>query len=198
MKTAFSVWNDRIAPVFDASRHFWVLDIEDNEIRSHAEAEILDPDPVRKLEKLVDMDVRSLVCGAISRGLLERAAAAGIETIAFIAGGREEVIAAYLAGRLPTPELTMPGCCNARVWTGRCCQRQSPFSRGLNNGQTGNQERRTAMPQGDGTGPLGKGPGTGKGMGSCGKGRQQGNQPGTGRGQGGGQGRGLGKGNKQG
>jgi len=48
------------------------------------------------------------------------------------------------------------------------------------------------MPRGDGTGPLGKGPLSGRGMGRCGDGRGMGR--GAGRGRGMGQGQGMGRG----
>jgi len=47
------------------------------------------------------------------------------------------------------------------------------------------------MPRRDGTGPAGKGPATGRGLGNC-------VQPGPGQGQGMGQGRGMGRGQGQG
>jgi len=51
-----------------------------------------------------------------------------------------------------------------------------------------------SMPKGDGTGPLGQGPRTGKGQGKCGsKRRKQQNDTRSGRGQGSGQGAGNGK-----
>jgi predicted Fe-Mo cluster-binding NifX family protein len=160
MKAAFSVWNQRISPVFDASRSFLVLDIEDGEVRARQEEEFEDrQDPALKLARLAEMKVWTLVCGAISRPLADLAAASGIETFAFIAGEVEQVIDEFLAGGLPNPAMVMPGC---RGRGGRCRRREMETRKQpeplINEGQG-----RSAMPQGDGTGPLGQGPGTGKG-----------------------------------
>jgi len=50
------------------------------------------------------------------------------------------------------------------------------------------------MPRGDGTGPQGKGPRTGRGLGTCPTGNKSTQKPSIGQGQGRGLGRGLGSG----
>lgn len=111
MKVALSVWNGRIAPVFDVSRRILLLDIHHRVVTGREEETFEEDDPVRKAGKLAEWKVRKLLCGAISRPLAGLFAAYGIRTIPFLAGDAEEVIEAYLAGELPNRRLTMPGCC---------------------------------------------------------------------------------------
>ena len=113
MRAALAVWNGRISPVFDVSRQILVLDIEDGNIVAKSE-EMLDDDPVRKACTLSRLKVETLLCGAISRPLSGILASYGIRIIPFIAGDSDEVITAYLAGDLPNPKMSMPGCCVRR------------------------------------------------------------------------------------
>ena len=141
-----------------------------------------------------------LVCGAISRPLAEKALAAGIKVIPFVAGDVEEVIEARLQGELPSSALAMPGCLGRRerFRRARCCE--VPGQDELTGARRPNiGKRRKTMPRGDGTGPQGKGPGTGRGMGRCGtKGSDRpAGRPGQGGGSGMGQGRRSGSGNKR-
>jgi len=208
MRAAFSVWNERIAPVFDVSQKLLVLEIEEGGKIARNTELFLDDDPVRKVAKLADLRIQTLVCGAISRPLAEMAYSSGIDIIPFVAGNIEEVIKIYLEDGLPNPDMAMPGYCGRRerFRGGKLfCEgfRKNKFS---NDKDVSIEKRRRKMPRGDGTGPQGKGPGTGRGMGRCGvKGSQrpagqpgQGQGTGTGAGQGRGTGAGAGQGRERG
>ena len=182
MKAAFSVWNQRIAPVFDVSRRVVVVEVQAGEVVDRRDLEFDECDPFFKLERLAELRVQALVCGAISRPLAEVAVHLGMELFPFIAGDLEEVMTAYLKGGLQSPALAMPG-----------CRRRARMMGGRPRGSTGIANRRYDMPNQDGTGPAGKGPGTGKGMGRGGQGSKPGARKGQGRGQG--KGRGMGRNN---
>lgn len=167
MKVAFSVWNDRISPVFDASLYFLVLDIENGEIAAKSEKTFNNQNPFHKVTMLSDMQIQALVCGAISRPLVEIAAAQGIKVFPFIAGNLEEVIESYFAGTLSDPALAMPGCCGRRGrFHGEHYRQQGNTD--LNQLQFRGNQGRFIMPRKDGTGPDGKGSRTGRGSGRCG------------------------------
>ena len=105
MKVALTVWNGRISPVFDVSRKVLILDVAHGAVTGQREEPLEGIDPVQKARKLVEWEVRKLICGAISRPLAGLFATYGIRTIPFIAGDAEEVIKAYLA-RKSTTELS--------------------------------------------------------------------------------------------
>ncbi len=113
MKIAAAVWNGRISPVFDVAGRVLVLEVEGGQRRGHQE-EPLPESPASKTERLAELHVDTLVCGAISRPLAGMLAMRGIRVIAFIAGDADEVIRAYLGGELQGPMFAMPGCCGRR------------------------------------------------------------------------------------
>ena len=110
MKTAFSIWEDRIAPVFDTADQMLVVESDDARMVSQTRETLPTGDPLRKVARIVEMGIGTLVCGAVSRELQGRLAAGGIRFIPFVAGELQAVVAAWRGGRLPSPAFTMPGC----------------------------------------------------------------------------------------
>jgi predicted Fe-Mo cluster-binding NifX family protein len=191
MTVALTVWDDRISPVFDVARRILLIEVEDGEVTARREENLAEAPPIDRARKLVDLEVDTLVCGAVSWPVEAIISANGIETIPFVAGDVDEVIEAYLNGRLLDPELCMPGCRRRRLRTGGC---RSGAEKWISQtpGRSGRMEEEDVMPGGDGTGPMGDGPKTGRGRGGCKPG--QGTGQGAGRGRGGGAGRGAGRG----
>ena len=110
MKTAFTYWNNRIAPVFDTARQIRVIETESGQIiRETLETMKFDL-PVQKALRLSELGITTLVCGAISKPLNEIVTAYGIRVISFVAGERQEVINAWHTGNLEPGTFAMPGC----------------------------------------------------------------------------------------
>ena len=110
MKIAMPIWNERISPVFDVAEKVLILDVQNRTVRSRSERTLAQCDPFEKIGQLRADGVEVLVCGAISRPVTVYAEAQGIRTIPFMAGDIEDVIKAYLEGRLASPGFFMPGC----------------------------------------------------------------------------------------
>lgn len=159
MKVALTVWNGRISPVFDVSRKILILDVDHDVVTGKREEPLEGIDPVQKAGKLVEWEVRKLICGAISRPLSGLLAAYGIWTIPFIAGDVEEVTQAYLAGKLPNRRMAMPGCCKG--------------IRRRFRGRSDNDKEENPM-FGKRRGGMGQGGGRGQGQGGQGAGRMGG------------------------
>ena len=126
MKTAFSVWEQRIAPVFDISRQIHLVEFDGTRITTEKAHAISGEDVPQRVAWLAEQGVTTLVCGAVSRPLQERLAAAGINVVPFVAGELREVIRASLDGTLCGAAFAMPGCCGQRrrrrlQGSGRCC-----------------------------------------------------------------------------
>ena len=196
MKTALTVWEKRISPVFDSASMLLVAEIENSEVVS-VRYEPFDPDDAwRMVERLAELNIKVLICGAISQLPANIIETANIELIPFVTGRADEVLAAY-AKDVPVSHIFhMPGC-RKRTRQGRRGQK-------INDGFTKNKEV-IFMPRGNGTGPQGQGPRTGRGQGGCqpgqaakgsggNTGQGQGRGLGQGQGQGQGQGRGQGRG----
>jgi hypothetical protein len=111
--TCFSVWNGRIAPLFDASRHWTLVDggAEKRPERSWECAVCAPPVIIRDLRAL---GVRRLVCGAISRELCSQVEALGIVVVSFVCGDAAEIIRQCACGLFQAQTYAMPGCCKRR------------------------------------------------------------------------------------
>jgi predicted Fe-Mo cluster-binding NifX family protein len=159
MKVALAVWNGRISPVFDVSRKILILDVDHGAVTGKREEPLEGTDPVQKAGKLVEWGIRKLICGAISRPLSSLFAAYGIRTVPFIAGDAEEVVEAYLAGKLPDRRMAMPGCRGG--------------GRRRFQGKSDNEKEANSM-FGKRRGGMGQGGGRGQGRGGQGAGRMGG------------------------
>jgi predicted Fe-Mo cluster-binding NifX family protein len=154
MKTAFSCWQNRIAPVFDVSREVYIVDISGGQIRWDRREPFRHDLPIQKAHALADRGIHSLVCGAISRPLHEMVIAYGIDVIPFIAGNLERIVQAWVSGRCDWNTFAMPG-----------CRGQGRHRKGRT--ETTNREGKSMNKKGQG----GKGSGRGKGQGGKGSGR---------------------------
>ncbi len=125
MKTAFTSWNNRIAPVFDVARQVFLVEIDADQIIGEIEETIPSDDLVAKAQYLAGLGVNTLVCGAISRPM-QCCNSYGIRVIPFVAGDLREVIQACLEGRIHDEIFAMPGCCpQARRRGGRGGRRRA-------------------------------------------------------------------------
>jgi predicted Fe-Mo cluster-binding NifX family protein len=165
-KTAMSVWNGRIAPVFDTARELLVIDIESGRTVVQTGVTLPDGPPGLKVTALAELGVGALVCGAISWPLHAMVTASGIRLVPFIAGAVDEVVRSWLSGKIEQAALAMPGCGWRRGWSGR--ETASAMGAGIRRGQGGARRGRR---WGRGRTATGRGAGDGGPMpgpaGSC-------------------------------
>jgi predicted Fe-Mo cluster-binding NifX family protein len=130
MKTAFAHWDNRIAPVFDIARRIRIVESDEGRIIGESEETLEDGSAVRRVIDLAQLNIATLVCGAISRQLQEMVMSNGIQVIPFIAGDLGEITRAWLDGTLEHERFAMPGCCRrGRTYRRRrCCdgERRQP------------------------------------------------------------------------
>ncbi len=112
------IWSGRVSPVFDSAGELLLLDIQQGQVTARDHVAVDGAEPLQRVSMLADKGVTTLICGAVSRLLADWLAARGVEVLPFVCGDVEEVISAFLDGRLPSDELTMPGCCGR--WRNRC------------------------------------------------------------------------------
>lgn len=111
MKAALTVWNSRVSPVFDVSREAVILVIEKGMVGARNTKNIEAPTTALKIDRLIELGVDTLICGAISEPLHKELTSRGVKVFGFVAGGIDAVVQALVAGTLPAPALSMPGCC---------------------------------------------------------------------------------------
>jgi predicted Fe-Mo cluster-binding NifX family protein len=110
MRTAFSLWNERIAPVFDVAKHLWIVDVAEGRIVGQTGRRFSSDDPRERAMRLTTLQVEQLVCGAITRSSYDALTEHGIQVISFITGDLNQVVQACLKDRLKDGSLAMPGC----------------------------------------------------------------------------------------
>lgn len=117
MRAVFSTWNNRIAPVFDASTNIVLVTVESGRIISKEKKKLPNALPVQTALRLTETKAKVLVCGAISRSMHETICSYGISVIPFVAGNLDDVIEAWRSRLTNWSGFTMPGCRRA---AGRC------------------------------------------------------------------------------
>jgi len=114
MRIALPVWQDRISPVFDVAGQLLLVDVADG-CEIMRDAKMLNAaTPEARIAHLRELGVETLICGGISQPLELGLADHGIRVTARVCGNVEEILAAFLAGRLRESRFAMPGCCGRR------------------------------------------------------------------------------------
>jgi len=110
MKIGFTVWKNRISPLFDSAQMLLIAEIKNETITGKHYEPFHSHLPSSKAIQTYNMGVKVVICGAISHFLANMIEAYGIRIIPFVAGDVNQVIDAYIKYNLPTPEFQMPGC----------------------------------------------------------------------------------------
>lgn len=110
MKAAFSIWENRIAPVFDASNKIRLVEVEYGKVMHSENVTLPENLPIQKALRLSELKADVLVCGAISRATHDFIISYGIRVIPFIAGTLDEIVRTWISGRSDWSCFSMPGC----------------------------------------------------------------------------------------
>lgn len=120
MKVALTVWNGRIAPVFDVAGQLLIVD-EEQDLKNGIECVMAETEclPAR-VTRLKRLGAEALICGAISRPARMLAESQGIRIYGFISGSLEDVFTAWRNHELGRKDFAMPGCARRH----HCCRRR--------------------------------------------------------------------------
>lgn len=119
MNVAFTIWEDRISPVFDVAHDLMVAVIEERGVREKRFYSF-DPDRVAALISMLEHDrVDVLICGAISETPATMITESGIHLIPFISGNVGRILDTFAKGGPLSPVFLMPGCGRQRPVCGR-------------------------------------------------------------------------------
>jgi predicted Fe-Mo cluster-binding NifX family protein len=130
MRTVCTIWNTRVAPVFDVAGQAIMVDSEDGIRLDERLLDLPGGSVLEKVEFLAAAKTDLLICGAISRTAHCAAIAWGIQVQPFIAGDVREVLQAWLEGKMTGSAFAMPGC------------RRGQDCRGKNGGRGGKRRGR--------------------------------------------------------
>jgi predicted Fe-Mo cluster-binding NifX family protein len=110
MKVAIPVWQGNISSVFDFADKLSLAEIEGRTEKNRIEIALPNETIHQKAGRLKELDIDVLICGAISKRLAFLVMGAGIKVIPFVSGQINEVLIAYISGRLTDSRFLMPGC----------------------------------------------------------------------------------------
>jgi predicted Fe-Mo cluster-binding NifX family protein len=122
MKVAVPVWQGRVSPVFDVAGQLLVVELTEGvEVLRH-EHSLPSAEPEQRANHLTELQVDTLICGAISQALEALVSESGISVHGRICGNVNDVLKAFSAGTLGETQYTMPGCCGQaqRRFRGGC------------------------------------------------------------------------------
>jgi predicted Fe-Mo cluster-binding NifX family protein len=112
MRIAMPVWSDRISPVLDVARELVLVDIKRKQVMDR---KILAIDGNRFSEiayMLNRNNVDIVLCGALSDVLFNTLRRRGIRVQCWLTGEIDDILDAFISGRLRDPRYRMPGCFN--------------------------------------------------------------------------------------
>jgi predicted Fe-Mo cluster-binding NifX family protein len=119
MKIAIPIWEDKVSPVFDTALRLLVVEVKDNKELSRFIYYIGDEDLTRRCQRIRTLNVDILICGAISQCFLHMLLSSGLNVIQQISGRVEEVLEAYIKGKIHNSKFLMPGCKRYRCRHGK-------------------------------------------------------------------------------
>jgi len=125
MRVAVPICRGRVSPVLDVAQCVSLVEVENGAAVGRSEH----PVGGDRIGEIGELGVRVLICGGLSLELEKGLWAHGIEVVAGICGSVDDVICAYLAGRLGERRFVMPGWVHGRGsrWMG---ERQGKAEKG--------------------------------------------------------------------
>lgn len=107
-----------VSPVFDVARNLLFVSIRDGQGQIRQEVTLETADPFLRAQKIEDLGVNVVVCGAISRPYEMALSHKGIKVISSVCGPIEDVLSAFLNGTLGDSKFLMPGFTGEQRWRG--------------------------------------------------------------------------------
>jgi len=118
MRLAISTWADRISPLFDTAKCLLVVDVENGAVASRREEAVSETEPTGRTMHIANLGVDVLICGAISQSFEMELISAGVQVIPMTCGLVEDVLQAFVSGKLTKQAFLMPGCHRHRRFRG--------------------------------------------------------------------------------
>lgn len=115
MRLGVAIWGSEVSPVFDFSHRILVVQCDAHCKQVRYRYDIPDESMAARAERLRELGVNVLVCGAISNPLADMVRGLGITLIPWKCGLVEEVLLAYFTGTLRDSRFTLPGAGNGSV-----------------------------------------------------------------------------------
>ena len=109
MIIAAASFNENMSVALDFADTLTVFNIRENKIPDKKTVQLKSQMPTARALEIKNLNIDLLICGCISRRSFEILSQSGIEIISHITGNVDDVINAYLNGKLNNQEFFMPG-----------------------------------------------------------------------------------------
>ncbi len=137
---------DRVSPVFDVAESLQIFEIQDGRVEQWEERRLVGTEFYSRAREVSGYKVDTVICGAVSRPLETALQGVGVRVVGFVCGQIDEVVRAFVEGRLEEEKFRMPGCCRR---TGQFVGRQGRWR--LHNRSTKEGSVKIAVTSVDGT-----------------------------------------------
>ncbi len=121
MRVGIPSWQGRVSPVFDVAGTVLLADVRDGRVAFRAESPLTEAGLAERVRRVVELEIEVLICGAISRPLEAALTCSGVQVVGHTCGAVEEVLQAFIDGRLDQEVFWMPGCGRWRMRRRRGC-----------------------------------------------------------------------------
>jgi len=108
-RIAIPVFNNQVSTVLDYSSRFVLVVLDGEQVQGRLEMALSPESPEMFLWALAGFRTDILICGAVSSSLRESLARRGIEVISCARGPVDQVIRAYMQGKLAAKRFRLPG-----------------------------------------------------------------------------------------
>ena len=129
MKIAIPIDGYYIAPTFDFACQLLIVSYKNGTIVDKHRADIAERLPPLRAAKLKELNINTLLCGAISNPLAAMVWHQGINIISGLSGNVEAVLKESLSGGNLMSRYTLPGF-TSKVWKGYCRRPRRRFRGG--------------------------------------------------------------------
>ncbi len=109
VKLVIPIFRSRVSPVFDACKSALFISVNKNQIIEKREIFLGDFSLNERVELLHRVGITIVICGGISEAFYDMFSRESIKIISGVVGAVDEVIAAFIDGRLDDPVFHMPG-----------------------------------------------------------------------------------------
>jgi len=109
VKVVIAQWQGRVSPVFDSSSKALVVEVAGGAAGTRETAFIGGSNALDRSRSLQGIGTDVRICGAISRPMEVALTAAGIRVLADTCGAVDDVLRAFIDGRLGEETFTLPG-----------------------------------------------------------------------------------------
>mgnify|MGYP002642523865 CR=1 FL=1 len=114
MKVAIPCWQGRVSPVLDVARSALLVTLERGQETTRQKVSVEGTGLLHRAQHISRLGADVVICGAVSRPLELTLHSVGVDVIANVCGQLDEVLAAFIDGRLDEDVYLMPGCCRLR------------------------------------------------------------------------------------